>query len=230
MKYFGLRVYDMEESIVASGFPMLKKQYTPWIFEEEVTLLGAWMVVLGHEKIYELAKKHTKDTEYESESKRRAVIHFRRACNLGSAKAGSGHDCMLKGIVVNVNIKADQSFWLQWERYHHQDTVSSMSTMHCISKFEIDYDLFSKYTDQRVLDVLKEKIEKFNNAPTQSNFHEVIHNCPEGIELTRRITTNYLQLKTMYLQRENHKMFAWSKDFIEMCEELPCFKMFAFKE
>lgn len=102
-----------------------------------------------------------------------------------------------------------------------------MSTMHCITHFDINHDLFSKYTDQRVLDVLKEKIDKYNENPTKDNFHEVIHNCPEGIELTRRVTTNYLQLKTMYLQRQHHKMYAWSKDFTEMCERLPYFKLFA---
>lgn len=229
MIYYGLRVYDMEESMVASGFPMIKKQYTPEEYEWEVANLEYWMLKLGFEKMYELAKNHTKDIEYDKLEKRKAVLHFRRMCNLGNAKPNSGHDCALKGILVNVNIKADQSFWLQFERYHHQDTISSMSTMHCITKFEIDYDLFSEYTDQRVLDVLKEKIEEYNNNPTKENFHKVIHNCPEGIELTRRITTNYLQLKTMYLQRENHKMFAWSEDFVDMCDRLPCFKMFTNK-
>lgn len=230
MKSYAVRVYDIEESIVASGLPMIKKEYTAEAFEDEVDNLKFWIDTLGYNRMFELAKNHNKDVEYPNPNIRKAVVHFRRACVLGTAKAGSGHDCMLKGIVVNANIKADQSFWLQWERYHHQDTVSSMSTMHCITKFEIDYNLFSEYTDPRVLEVLKEKIEKFNHTPSKRNFHEVIHNCPEGIELTRRITTNYLQLKTMYQQRENHKMFAWSEDFTKMCDVLPCFKMFAFKE
>ena len=153
----------------------------------------------------------------------KAWRHFRRIFKLGSALSGSGHDCANKGIIVNVNIKADQSFWLQFERYHYQDTISSTSTMHCITKFDIDYNLFSKYTDKRVLDILKEKIEQYNENPTSDNFHEIIHNCPEGIQLTRRVTTNYLQLKTMFNQRKNHKMYAWSKDFIALLEQLPLF-------
>ena len=36
MKYNGLRIYDMEESIVASGFPMLKKKYSAEEYEGEV--------------------------------------------------------------------------------------------------------------------------------------------------------------------------------------------------
>ena len=54
----------------------------------------------------------------------KAWKHFKRAINLCGAKASSGHDCMSKGIAVHVNIKADQSFWLQFERYHFQDTIS----------------------------------------------------------------------------------------------------------
>ena len=119
-------------------------------------------------------------------------------------------------------MKADQSFWLQWERYSHQSTVSSHSSMYCITKFDVE-DVFSEYVDPRVLEVLKELIDEYNNNPTPENFHRVIHNCPEGLQLTRRVTTNYLQLKTMYEQRKYHKMYAWSKDFVRLVESLPLF-------
>ena len=36
MKFYGLRVYDMCESIIASGLPMRKTEYTPEEFEKEV--------------------------------------------------------------------------------------------------------------------------------------------------------------------------------------------------
>ena len=156
----------------------------------------------------------------------KAWKHFKRAFNLCGAKPSSGHDCMAKGMAVHVNIKADQSFWLQFERYHHQDTISSMSTMHCLCKFEKLNEMFSPYTDPRSIAICNEYIEIYNNDPTLENFQKVIHNCPEGIELTRRIETNYLQLKTMFSQRKNHKMFAWSKDFKKLIDSLPYFYEF----
>ena len=155
-----------------------------------------------------------------------AWTHFKRMVNLGSAVPNSGHDCAEKGILVNVNIKADQSFWLQWERYSFQDTISSMSTMHCLCKFEDLPSMFSEHVDPRSIAILEEKIDEYNANPTKENFHKVIHNCPEGIELTRRVSTNYLQLKTMLNQREFHKMYSWSKDFVNMCKELPYFYEF----
>jgi hypothetical protein len=41
-----------------------------------------------------------------------------------------------------------------------------------------------------------------------------------GLELTARITTNYLQLKTIYAQRHNHKLEEW-RDFCRFIESLP---------
>ena len=43
---------------------------------------------------------------------------------------------------------------------------------------------------------------------------------PHGSEAT--MTTNYQQLKTMYLQRRYHKLTEW-RTFCKWCEELPHF-------
>lgn len=222
MKFYGLRVYDMCESIIASGLPMRKTEYTPEEFEKEVFDLSNCLDEFGI-VVFKDAKLPKEVREQLFEDYQKVLNHIRRACNLGGATPSSGHDCALKGIAVHVNIKADQSFWLQFERYHYQDTISSMSTMHCLCKFVKLNEMFSPYTDPRSIAICNEYIEMYNNDPTPENFQKVIHNCPEGIELTRRIETNYLQLKTMYAQRKNHKMFAWSKDFIKLLDELPYF-------
>lgn len=224
MKYYGLRVYDFEESIIASSFPMLKKKLSPQEFEDEVSNLKSIMFQYGKEKMIYFSKLSKEELNLLPESIIKATKHFKRAINLGNAKPNSGHDCFSKGIMIAVNIEADQSFWLQWERYHHQDTISSMSTMHCLCKFDLYDGLFSEWTDKRQIDILNEKIAEYNENPTQDNFHKVIHNCPEGIELCRRVNSNYLQFKTMYSQREFHKMYAWSKDFLKLCDKLPYFK------
>ena len=225
MNFYGVRVYDMAESIVASGFPMLSKPYTEREWREEVDNLKFYLSyatnnLLRDGKQYSI--KELNEMIADRDNYARAMKHIKRACNLGSAKSGSGHDNFCKGILVSFNIKADQSFWLQWERYSHQNTVSSHSSMYCITKFDVE-DVFSEYVDPRVLEVLKELIDEYNSNPTPENFHKVIHNCPEGLQLTRRVTTNYLQLKTMYEQRKHHKMFAWNKDFVRLVESLPLF-------
>ena len=44
--------------------------------------------------------------------------------------------------------------------------------------------------------------------------------CPMGLELTARVTTNFLQLKTIYNQRKNHKLPEWLQ-FCEFIKSLP---------
>ena len=121
MEFYGIRVYDMCESIIASGFPMLKREYTPEEFEWEVENLNYY---LNKDYLFNFANEPEVIRETLPKNLQKACNHIRRACNLGGAIPGSGHDCMAKGIAVHVNIKADQSFWLQFERYHFQDTIS----------------------------------------------------------------------------------------------------------
>lgn len=234
MNYFGLKVYDMEEAIVASGFPKLKERITSSEWAERVREVNR--VLDSIEGFKEYFPRNTDREIYNeinykiisnnSDLPLRGLQAVKRAIILGNCVPASAHDTMLKSILVNVNITADQSFWLQWERYHFQDTVSSFSTMYCLTKFTNLESMFNEYVDKRALDLLKEKIEEYNKCPTEDNFNKVIYNCPEGIELTRRVTTNYLQLKTMYNQRKHHKMKSWNEDFINMCNELPFFTLF----
>ena len=46
----------------------------------------------------------------------------------------------------------------------------------------------------------------------------IAYSCPMGLELTARITTNYLQLKTIWNQRHEHKLAEW-RDF---CDNIYC--------
>ena len=127
MNFYGVRVYDMAESIVASGFPMLSKPYTPEEFEEEVKNLK-FHIDYNKTKMLEYSEKYSikelNEMIANGNNYARAVKHMKRALNLGSAKIGSGHSNWMKGVLVSFNMKADQSFWLQWERYNFQDTVS----------------------------------------------------------------------------------------------------------
>lgn len=127
MNFYGVKVYDMEESIVASGFPMLSKPYTEREWREEVDNLKFHMSYAANNLLEDCKKYSVKELNemiVDGSNYARAVKHMKRALNLGSAKSGSGHSNWMKGVLVSFNMKADQSFWLQWERYNFQDTVS----------------------------------------------------------------------------------------------------------
>jgi hypothetical protein len=94
--------------------------------------------------------------------------------------------------------------------------------------------------DKVVIDNLNKWIEIFNRfEPGIENivsdgkgfskyevFMKVISNTPMGFEQTMRVTTSYLQLKTIYLQRKHHKLKEDWGNFCNWCETLPHFNEF----
>lgn len=152
-----------------------------------------------------------------------------RGSTLGHAPAGSGHDCYLKGIIVQMDITAPQYWWMQFQRYHFADIVSSQSKMHCITKMDIE-SMCNEYVDDIILsrlialiNVYKDAVaRKEHKAIIQRAFQRTVANTPMGLKLTAGITTNYLQLKTIFQQRKNHKLEEWEV-FCKWIETLPKF-------
>jgi len=150
------------------------------------------------------------------------------AKKLGKTKSGSGHDCFLKGIIVQMDVSGPHYWWPQFQRYHFADFVMSMSKMHAITKFDLESQC-NKYVSHNAIKVAKYFINAYNACKVcninehNKRFHQMMANLPMGLELTARISTNYMQLKTIYHQRKNHKLEDW-KVFCEIIETLPMFK------
>ena len=84
-----------------------------------------------------------------------------RAKRLGNVPAGSGHNAYLKGIVVEARIKYPLYWSKQFQRYHFADIVSSQSTMHRVTKFNLK-EQCNKYVDERIIKIVNHKIEMYN--------------------------------------------------------------------
>ena len=138
---------------------------------------------------------------------------------LAQCDPGSGHDQFLTGIVVQFNLTLTNKAWVEAERYHFLDFVSSQSTMHRIAKFDLDQAYIS-YVDPRMVEVMKALVAECNSDPTPEKYLRVLYSNPAGFRLTARMTTNYRQLKTIYRQRRNHRLPEW-RAFCEWIETLP---------
>ena len=148
-----------------------------------------------------------------------------RTNSLANAPRGTGHDNFLKGIVVQFDLKMTCKMSVELERYHFIDFVSSQSTMHKITQFNLG-DSYIEYVDQRCIDVIKEKVEIYNKLEDKNSeeakelYLEILYSNPCGMQLTARMTTNYQQLKTIYYQRKTHRLPEW-KAFCKWIESLP---------
>ena len=162
-----------------------------------------------------------------------------RTRQLGNVDTGTGHDNFLKGIVVQFDWKFTPKLSVEVERYHFIDFISSQSTMHKITKFDLD-KAYIKYVDKRCINVIKEKVEEYNKLATvvttsdldstikhtellKEKYLEILYSNPCGMFLTARMTTNYQQLKTIYQQRRNHRLPEWQW-YCDWIETLPHFK------
>lgn len=159
---------------------------------------------------------------------------------LAQSKKGEGHDNFLNGIVVQFDLTFTVKAWTEAERYHFLDFVSSQSTMHRITKFDLD-KAYIEYVDPRIIEIMKEKVSEYNRIDTEwkygftpqcveiqqehnkemkKRYLEILYSNPCGMKLTARMTTNYRQLKTIYSQRKTHRLPEW-QEFCKWIDTLP---------
>lgn len=194
-----IQVYDLEETLVASGYAMIN-DYDAQEVRSEILNLRVGQVI------------GTFETDR----------HYKRALKLTKAPLNSGHVSWAKGVVVNMDITFTNKAWIELQRYHFIDIITGQSCMHRISKFDLD-NAFIEYTDPIIIERLKEVQKNYNDNPTPENYLKLLYSTPSGILLTGRVTTNYLQLMNIYQQRHNHRLPEW-RLFCQELLELPMFK------
>lgn len=161
--------------------------------------------------------------EYTQEEFQKGLKRMARLVKTSQSGNIRCHDNALTGIRVSIDLKYPQYWSMEFQRYHFADIVTSSSKMHRLCKMDLSRSC-NHYVDSRVLEVMREKVEKYNQDQTYENFMNVISNCPMGLELFMRVSTNYKQLQTIYFQRKNHKLQEDWGAFCKMIEDLPYFK------
>lgn len=141
---------------------------------------------------------------------------------LAQSEKGSGHDQMLTGIIAQFDLTFTVKAWTEAERYHFFDFISSQSTMHRISKFDLSQQ-YSEYVDRRIIDIMNELKDRYNETQDKEDYLRLLYSNPCGFKLTAAMTTNFRQLKTIYYQRKNHRLPEWIT-FCKQLEAIPEFR------
>ena len=220
-----VKIYDLEESLIASGYPMRTQSGMREVEEKDI----------------------------------------KRGINLVKATKGgnTAHHQFLTGIRVNFDLTCSNKMWVEAERYRFLEFVSSQSTMHRITKFDLDKS-YNEYVDPRIIDIMKEKIALYNSLIDKINsddnddkefandkaksiyekinkskkmryqiqakklYLEILYSNPAGFILTARMTTNYRCLRNIYIQRHDHRLPEW-RAFCKWIETLPYAEEFLIK-
>ena len=201
MKIENVRIYVLPESLIASGYPMLSTELN----EEEFL-------------------KEVEATERIIKNKSGSNKHIERGIRLGNSPLGSGHNCALKGITVQFDLTLPQYTWQQLQRYHYIDFISSMSKMHRITM--LDLDKHCPLVDNELLKISQRYVNAYKKG--EIGIDACLSNIPMGLQMTARMTTNYLQLLSIYHQRNTHRSDEW-KEFCFWVKTLPMFKELCLK-
>lgn len=169
-----------------------------------------------------------------------------RAVQLAKCGGGSGHSNFRKGIRVSFDIKYPNYISPELQRYGFLDIICSSSKMHRLMEMDLDIAC-NKYVTKSMINEMREHIAKYKAikedeednvylwAMRDGSYHETntkedslyfafmrcISNCPQGIELFMRCSTNYEQLATIYKQRKYHKLKEDWGAFCQWIESLP---------
>lgn len=154
---------------------------------------------------------------------KQAIAHYKRINTLANSALNSGHDQALTGMVVQFDLTFSNKAWVELQRYNFVNFVSSQSTMHCISKFNLT-EQYNEYVDERIIKIMEELKEKYNETHDPIDYLKLLYSNPAGFQLTARLTTNYRQLKTIYAQRKTHRLPEW-REFCRWIETLPCHQL-----
>ena len=202
MKVENVRIYDLEESLIASGYPMR-------------------------------TDTESKDLEDKDVNRGKKLVDATKTGN-------NAHAQFLTGIRVNFDLTCSNKMWVEAARYRFLEFVSSQSTMHRITKFNLD-KAYNKYVDTRIIEIMKEKVKVYNDYCLEISgglipqdqriieeienkkkkmYLEILYSNPSGFELTARMTTNYRCLRNIYIQRNDHRLPEW-REFCKWIETLP---------
>ena len=125
-----------------------------------------------------------------------------------------------KGIIVQFDLTLSLRSWIEIQKWHDFNFVSSCSQMHRITRFNLD-DSYLPYTDKNIVNKVKEMVAEYNNRESylkenqvilteeeisnivrdqKRRYLEILYSNPIGFVLTARMTTTYAQLREMYTE------------------------------
>lgn len=218
LEVLSYKVYDLKESVIASGNAM---RFEP--------------------------------VEYTDEEFEKGLKRIKKLVNASKSGNIRCHDNALVGIRVSLDIKYPLYWSPEAQRYHFFDIVTSSSTMHRLCKMDIR-KATNKYVSPNSIKEMRVHVDNYNRILNDESidyfeywdtngeedklvrvegrkealyaaFVTMRSNCPSGLELFMRVSTNYKQLQTMYYQRQHHKLIEdWQDGFCDWVETLPYFK------
>ena len=183
------------------------------------------MVTISNVRVYDLVESvcacrnamRVEPSDYSAKDFGESLV---RARKLASLESNSGHPNFLTGIRVSFDIVYPQYFTPQLQRYHFIDIVSSSSKDHRLSKIMMAGS-YNEYVTEETKANVQKYLDAYNADPSYENHMVLLSNCPLGLQLFMRCSTNYMSLRNLYHQRIHDKLKEDWGAVLDMIRNLP---------
>lgn len=203
MRFENVKVYDLEESLIASGYPMRTELIETHAGDKDIKRCmnltkasngngahGQWMT--GVRVAFDL----TCTNKMWVEAERYRFLEF----------------------------VSSQSTMHRITKFKLRDQYNEYVDPRVIAIMEEKVEQYNALADA-LANVAEDNVyerERLKRCMTQK-YLELLYTNPAGFELTARMTTNYRCLLNIYVQRHNHRLPEW-REFCQELLKLPMFK------
>lgn len=218
-----LKVYDLEECIIASGYAMRTE---PINYKEETKALNHYDRCI---KLVQASKNSDIHCHDNFLTGIRVSFDIKYP-NYLSPEIQRYHFFDIVTSMSKMHRLLQMDIKKSCNKYVNQTTIDNI--LNLIAQYEaIKNDSIEhnpSYYKEVYFKELNDEECKINNKQDALYvaWMQVISNCPLGLELWMRVSTNYKQLQTIYYQRRHHKLIEDWGAIIKMIEGLPYFEQF----
>ena len=202
MKFENVKVYDLEESMIASGYPMRTELLETHAGDKDIKRClnltkasngngahGQWMT--GVRVAFDL----TCTNKMWVEAERYRFLEF----------------------------VSSQSTMHRITKFKIREQYNQYVDPRVIDIMEEKVSAYNKLVENKPsLDSAPKLLEDYTNL-LKEKYLEILYTNPAGFELTARMTTDYRCLLNIYVQRHDHRLPEW-REFCQELLKLPMFK------
>ena len=200
MKVSNVKIYDLEESIIASGYPMRTVAEMREVEEKDI------------KRAINLSKAATAENGAHGQFLTGIRVSFDLTCT-NKIWVEAERYRFLEFVSSQSTMHRIAKFNLD-EAYNEYVDPRVIEIMK--EKVE-EYNILSN--EKHFEGASENEIADYQRA-LKKKYLEILYTNPAGFELTARMTTNYRCLKNIYAQRHNHRLPEW-REFCEWIKTLP---------
>ena len=200
MKVSKVKIYDLEESIIASGYPMRTVAEMREVEEKDIR------------RAINLSKAATAENGAHGQFLTGIRVSFDLTCTNKMWVEAERYRFL--------EFVSSQSTMHRIAKFNLDEAYNEYVDPRVIEIMKEKVEVYNNLVENKPSDSAATQLLTDYNNLLKKKYLEILYTNPAGFELTARMTTNYRCLKNIYAQRHNHRLPEW-REFCAWIETLP---------